>query len=277
MTADVIPRGPTCLKSNDRGPLATADGLQRLSDRSLERRATVIKVELHSHSADDTADYIPHSTCELIDRAAGLGYNALAITLHDRQLDLRPFADLARQRNVTLIPGMERTIDGKHVLLLNFSRTGAEAVETFDDLARLRARERGLVVAPHAYFPAASCLGRFVETYADLFDAIEYNAMFTASLNFNGRAVEWARRHRKPLVGNGDVHRLRQLGSTYSLVDAANTPDAICEAIRRNRVQVVATPLPLLTAAGLMASMFAASFRPSAAQSHSGEHSPAGI
>ena len=237
----------------------------------------MLKVELHSHSADDPQDYIPHSTCELIERAASLGYNAVAITLHDRQLDLRPLADFARQHGITLIPGLERTIDGKHVLLLNFSRAGAEAVETFEDLARLRARERGLVVAPHPYFPAATSLGRFVESYADLFDAIEYNAMFTASINFNARAVQWARRHRKPLVGNGDVHRLRQLGTTYSLVDAANTPDAICEAIRRHRVQVVAAPLPMQTAAALIASILGANLRASAAHPHSGTESPARV
>jgi predicted metal-dependent phosphoesterase TrpH len=224
----------------------------------------VIKVELHSHSADDPKDYIPHSTCQLIDRAAQLGYNALAITLHDRQLDERRYSDYARQRGVTLIPGIERTIEGKHVLLLNFSRA-SEAVETFDDLARLRAGEGGLVIAPHAYFPSGTCLGGLVESHADLFDAIEYNAMFTASLNFNDRAVAWAKRHGKPLVGNGDVHRLRQLGSTYSLIDAAPEADAICDAIRRHRVRVEATPLPLLKAVGLMADMFAANLRTSAA------------
>ena len=116
-----------------------------------------------------------------------------------------------------------------------------------------------------------------LDTYADLFDAIEYNAMFTASINFNARAVQWARRHRKPLVGNGDVHRLRQLGTTYSLVDAANTPDAICEAIRHHRVQVVAAPLPMPTAAGLIASIFGANLRASAAHSHSGTESPARV
>jgi predicted metal-dependent phosphoesterase TrpH len=237
----------------------------------------MVKVELHSHSADDPTDYIPHSTCELIERAAQLGYNALAITLHDRQIDLRPFEDLARKRGVTLIPGIERTIQGKHVLLINFSRTGAEGVETFEDLARLRARERGLVVAPHPYFPDTSCLGRFLESYAELFDAVEFNAMFTPSINFNERAMRWATKHRKPVVGNGDVHRLRQLGTTFSLVDATNTPDAICEAIRRHRVQVVAAPLAFHTAAGLMASMWASNLRTSAAQARSNEHSPARI
>jgi hypothetical protein len=237
----------------------------------------VVKIELHSHSADDPTDYIPHSTCELIERAAQLGYNALAITLHDRQIDLRPFEDLARKRGVTLIPGIERTIQGKHVLLINFSRAGAEGAETFEDLSRLRARERGLVVAPHPYFPDPSCLGRFLESYADLFDAVEFNAMFTPSINFNARAVRWATKHRKPIVGNGDVHRLRQLGTTFSLVDAANTPDAICEAIRRHRVQVVAAPLAFHTAAGLMASMWAANLRTSAAQARSNEHTPARI
>jgi predicted metal-dependent phosphoesterase TrpH len=229
----------------------------------------VIKVELHSHSADDPADYIPHTTGQLIDRAAELGYGALAITLHDRQIDLLQYADHARRRGITLIPGIERTVQGKHVLLLNFSRAGAEAVETFDDLARLRARERGLVVAPHPYFPAGICLGRFVESCADLFDAIEYNAMFTASINFNERAVQWARKHRKPLVGNGDVHRLSQLGTTYSLVDAANTADSICDAIRRHRVQVVASPLPAFTAAALFTSILVSNLRGSAAPAQS--------
>src|SRR5215204_6039444 len=103
----------------------------------------MLKVELHSHTADDPSDKIPYSTHQLIDRAAELGYGALAVTLHDKQLDPAPFVDYARERGVTLIPGLERTIGGKHVLLLNFRR-GAEDVHSFDDLARLRRRESGL-------------------------------------------------------------------------------------------------------------------------------------
>ena len=265
--------GPSARRSARIVTPGTAAGLHSIPwrrPRSRGNELTVIKVELHSHTADDPSDYIPHSTCQLIDRSAELGYDALAITLHDRQLDVRPYADYARLRGVTLIPGIERTIEGKHVLLLNFSRA-TEAVKTFDDLARLRANEGGLVVAPHPYFPSPTCLGKLLESKADLFDAVEYNGMFTAALNFNERAARWAMMHGKPLVGNGDVHRLRQLGTTYSLVDAPADADAICEAIRRNRVWVEATAVSVLTAAGLMAEMFAANFRTGADRSHSDE------
>jgi predicted metal-dependent phosphoesterase TrpH len=214
----------------------------------------MLKVELHSHSADDPHDRIPYSTHQLIDRAAQLGYQALAVTLHDRQLDIRGFRDYARERGIVLIPGIERTIEGKHVLLLNFGE-GAEAVQSFDDLARLRQREAGLVVAPHPFFPHASCLRGALERYAGLFDAVEWNAMFTGSVNFNRAAERWARRHGKPVVGNGDVHRLRQLGNTFTLVDAEPDADAICSAIKAGRVRVQARPLSLVEAGSIFAEL----------------------
>jgi predicted metal-dependent phosphoesterase TrpH len=221
----------------------------------------VLKVELHAHTSDDPVDEIPHSTPQLIDRAAELGYHAVAITLHDRQLDVRPFASYAAERGITLIPGIERTIEGRHVLLLNYSRA-AESIGSFEALARLRERERGLVIAPHPFFPAFSALRGALTRYAHLFDAVEWNGMFTRTMNFNAPAERWARRRGKPIVGNGDVHRLEQLGKTYSLVDADPNPAAICEAIAAGRVRVVATPHSTFTAARLMADLVASTFLP---------------
>jgi len=214
----------------------------------------VLKVELHAHSSDDPVDAIPHTTDQLIDRAATLGYQALAVTLHDRQLDVRRFASFAAERGVTLIPGIERTIQGKHVLLLNFSRA-AEDVRSFDDLAVLKRREAGIVIAPHPFFPGSTCLRGLLDRHADLFDAVEYNAMFTPTVNFNHAAERWARDHGKPMTGNGDIHRLRQLGTTYSLVEAEPHPDAICDAVRVGRVQVEAAPRSLAFALSLMADL----------------------
>jgi predicted metal-dependent phosphoesterase TrpH len=214
----------------------------------------MLKVDLHTHTSDDPIDRIPHTTTELIDRAVELGYDALAITLHEHQLDLRRFEGYAADRGIVLISGVERTIEGRHVLLLNFAR-GAEHVDTFADLSRLKAREQGLIVAPHPYFPTSVCLRGDLERHADLFDAVERNAMFLAGVDFNARAERWAARHGKPVVGNGDVHRLMQLGTTYSLVDAPPQVDAICEAIRTGRVRVESRPLSWIEAARVLGAM----------------------
>ncbi|HEY7189029.1 MAG TPA: PHP-associated domain-containing protein [Vicinamibacterales bacterium] len=221
----------------------------------------MLKVELHAHSSDDPQDAIPHTTAQLIDRAARLGYQALALTLHDRQLDLRSYGSYAADRGVTLIPGVERTIRGKHVLLLNFRR-GAEDVTNFDELAALKAREPGLVIAPHPFFPGPSCLQGLMHRYADLFDGVEFNGMFTERINFNEAAVRWAKTHQKPIVGNGDIHRLRQLDTTYSFVNAEPDPDSICEAVRDNRVAIVARPHTFLTAAGVIAELMLSNVLP---------------
>lgn len=214
----------------------------------------MLKVELHTHTADDPVDAIPHTTLQLIDRAAALGYDALAITLHEHQLDLRRFASYAAEREIVLIPGVERTVEGRHVLLLNFA-SGAEDVRTFADIARLKSDRRGLVVAPHPYFPAIVSLRGALKRHADLFDAVELNAMFIRGVDFNRQAERFAARHGKPVVGNCDVHRLAQLGSTYSLVDAERHPDAICEAIAAGRVRVEGRPLAWREAARLMCAL----------------------
>jgi len=221
----------------------------------------MLKVDLHTHTADDPADLIPYQTHELIDRAAELGFDCLAITLHDRQLDIERFRAYAAVRRVVLIAGIERTIEGRHVLLLNYTRA-AESIGSFEALASLRRRERGLVVAPHPFFPALSALRGALTRHAHLFDAVEWNGMFTRTMNFNAPAERWARRHGKPMVGNGDVHRLEQLGKTYSLVDAEPNPAAICEAIAAGRVRVVTTPHSTFTAARLMADLVVSTFLP---------------
>ena len=222
----------------------------------------MLKIDLHTHTADDPADRISYQTHELIDRAAALDFDGLAVTLHDRQLEVEPYRDYAAARGIVLIPGIERTVEGRHVLLLNFSRAGAEAVESFADIARLKASEHGLVIAPHPFFPARSALRGLLHKHADVFDAVEWNGMFTSRVNFNAFAERWARHHGRPMVGNGDVHRLEQLGTTYSLVDAEPNPGAICDAIAAGRVRVVARPHTFVHAGLLMTKLVASTFRP---------------
>ncbi len=214
----------------------------------------MLKVELHAHTDMDPADRIPHSTTELIDRAAALGYGAIAVTLHDRYVDPSPWAAYARERGIVLLSGIEKTIEHRHVLLINFPASCA-SVRSFDDIRRLKAGTQGLVVAPHPYYPVPSALGSRLERHADLFDAVELNAMYTPRIDFNRRAVAWATARGTPLVGNTDLHLLEQLGTTYSLVDAPAQADAVCEAVRLGRVEVKTQPLTEARAALIFSRM----------------------
>lgn len=215
----------------------------------------MLKVELHAHTDRDPLDHISHSTEALIDRAAALGFQALAITLHNRYFDPAEHAGYARERGIVLIAGIERSIHHRHVLLLNFPSSCAD-VRDFDDIAALRQRcPGGLVVAPHPYYPIASALRGQLEPHRDLVDAVEVNSMYTRLVNFNARAIRWARANGKPLVGNTDLHLLEQMGTTYTMVEAEPTADAICETIRAGRAEVRTEPLSVARAGWIFARM----------------------
>jgi len=204
----------------------------------------VLKVDLHLHTSEDPADSIGHSAIDLIDRAAELGYHVLAITLHDAQLDDPRIAGHARDRGITLIPGVERTVQGRHVLLLNFPANVSMAVSSFADLARAKRQSDGLVIAPHPFFPGHSCLQQALDLHAALFDAVEWSYFWTRAIDFNTRAARWAAARGVPLVGNSDMHDIRQIGRTFTLVDATPEASAICDAVRVGRIELRTEPVP---------------------------------
>ncbi|MFZ5341351.1 MAG: hypothetical protein ACOZBL_02045 [Patescibacteria group bacterium] len=54
-------------------------------------------------------------------------------------------------------------------------------VKTFEDLIFYKShRKRLFIIAPHPFYPFAFCLKkRNMHKYVDLFDAIEYSALYT--------------------------------------------------------------------------------------------------
>jgi hypothetical protein len=46
-------------------------------------------------------------------------------------------------------------------------------------------------------------------------------------------------------VGNSDAHQRRQLHTTFSLIHAEPDPEAIFQAIKAGKVDIVTRPLPL--------------------------------
>src|SRR5450631_4217874 len=126
-----------------------------------ERETDWIKVDLHIHTLDDPKDVLDYSAHQLLERARGLGFRVLAITLHDALFDrAEVFADAASM-GILLIPAAEMRLEGADVILLNVAAEDIAALRNFDDLERLRAR-RGqslFTIAPHPFYLLGGSMG----------------------------------------------------------------------------------------------------------------------
>ena len=203
-----------------------------------------LKAELHAHCSLDPVDsrLCSYSPEELINEAARLGYQVLAITCHNLDVWSAELSEYAAARGITLIPGMEVTTEGRrHTLVYNFG-TVAENLKTLEQI-RARSRRDTLVVAPHPYFPSTKCLASRLDQNIEVFDAIEVSGFRAPGLDFNRRAYRTAAAYSKPLIGSGDVHQLWQLGRTFTWIQAAPAVEPILTAIKQNRVRVESTAL----------------------------------
>ena len=204
------------------------------------RRLKPLKADLHLHTAEDPSDRIRYTAKEIISRAADEGFDVLSITNHRIMTFSPELFSYAQEREILLIPGVEVTIQRRHVLLLNPSP--GEPCSEFSHLSKLR-RPETLIVAPHPYFPGTYSLNGYLLKHRHLFDALEYCHFYSPRINFNQKAVEICESHGFPLIGNSDAHFLSQFGTTYSLIYAEKNLKSIFTAIRENRVEVVTRPL----------------------------------
>lgn len=204
----------------------------------------LLKADFHIHTSEDPQDFVRYSACELIDMAHELGYQVLAITNHNKCTWTPYLRDYARERGIVLLPGMEATIEGRHVLLINFPFSHL-SISRLQDLYALK-MDRNLIIAPHPYYPSPVALrGKFTKNL-HLFDAAEWSHFFSRTFNFNRRMERVAKEAGMPIVGTSDAHQRRQFHTTYSLVDAEPNVEAVIEAVKEGRVTVKTTPLSLL-------------------------------
>jgi len=208
-----------------------------------------LKADLHLHTNKGPEGFVPWSPEELIDLAAQAGYQVLSFTDHDRVTYNSSLAGYARDRGIVLIPGVEATVEGRHVLLYNFS-CPPEHIRTFPHIRRHKGPNT-LVVAPHPFFPGPTSLRHRLLEHLDLFDAIEHCHFYTPWINYNRPAQRLAQGNAIPLLGGSDAHLPCQFGRTHSLIEADPNPEGILSAIRSGRVRVVSQPLKGHTLCGI--------------------------
>ena len=205
-----------------------------------------LKIDFHTHTSEDPKDTIDYDARRLIDRAAELGYDALAITNHYVVAHTPALESYAGRLGILLLPGVELTLSGKHVLVINPGFRRNPGAGTFEDLARISGPDT-LIVAPHPFFYGFKSLQRDLFALIRRFDAIEFSSFYNHRVDMNRKGLAAAAAARKPVIGSSDCHNIWQFGGTYSLVEAAQDPRAIVQAVKAGQVAVRSSPLSLPT------------------------------
>jgi predicted metal-dependent phosphoesterase TrpH len=193
----------------------------------------------------DPKDNIKHTPKELIEKAAELKYEVLAITTHKKVIFSEELRIFAEQKGIVLLSGIELQIKGKHVLAINVIQK-IENVRSFEDLyAYKNSHPECLIIAPHPFFISGSLMKKKLIKNIDLFDAIEHSFFYTKMFNLNKPAVKIAKKYGKPMVATSDCHILRLLDLGYTMVNAEKNPNSIIKAIKNNQLEISSKPLSI--------------------------------
>lgn len=228
----------------------------------------MLKADFHSHTNNIQNCETNYSPKQLIDRAAKEGFDVFCISEHymlTKVGELLPeyrrypfltyeqYNDYAKEKGILLIRSVEIRYPEGEVLLVNFNGDVNDypTIESLNNLPK-----DVLVIAPHPFFKRKICLAENLEKNIRLFDAVEYSHFYVSFFNLNKKAVEVAEKHKKPTVGTSDAHNLFELGTTYTLVDAEKTPEAVVKAVKQGRIKLVTKPMPLYLFAFVTLSSF---------------------
>ncbi len=216
---------------------------------------TMLKLDFHAHAGTDIMHKVSYSPKQLIDHYAKLKYDVFSITGHGVVIFSKELKDYAKRKGILLIPGTEKMIEGKEVILGNVTNEQIKNLKTFEKLEKLK-DENILVHAPHPFYPTKECLKEKLIENIKLFDSIEYCHFYLKHINhFNKKAVETATKYKKAIVGTSDTHMLSQAGTTYTLVDANKEIDSVFEAIRKRKTELKTKPLSIVKASWVMANL----------------------
>lgn len=184
----------------------------------------------------------------ILDRAAAVGLDAVALTDHDTIDGVRYAAGLSPAR-VLVIPGIEVSTAHGHLIALGVTETvpaRRDVLETIDLVHRLG----GIAVLPHPFHRFRHAVGLREQEALRAVDAVEvFNSRYIVG-SANRKAYRMATSLGRPAVAGSDAHHARWVGYGRTLVDAEPSVGAILAAIREGRCSPSGKMTPLRSYTG---------------------------
>jgi predicted metal-dependent phosphoesterase TrpH len=202
----------------------------QLESDPLADRAWIV-CDLHTHTSWSHDCSVPAR--QLLDTAEAIGLGAIAVTDHNVFGGAREAAELAKSRNLVVIPGEEVKTKGQGEVIGLFLREEIPRGLSFEDtIAAIRA-QGGLVFLPHPFdrrhaIPDPVTLHRHLEEI----DVLEvYNARLLME-TYNDEALRFARKYNVLQGAGSDAHVLPGLGTGAVRMRAFTTPEEFLISLR---------------------------------------------
>nr|WP_305794352.1 PHP domain-containing protein [Halomarina rubra] len=202
-----------------------------------------MSVELHCHS---DLSYDGRDPVELLlEQAAAVGLDALAVTDHDEIDASLRMAELAPEYGLVGITGMEVTSAAGHVLGFGIEERVPAGLSFTETVERIR-EQGGIAVVPHPFQRSRHGVAPHIsnDELASA-DAIEvYNSrLFTG--RSNRRAERFAERRNLPMTAGSDAHIAEMVGQAVTQVATdERSVDGILDAVADGRTTVVGNRTP---------------------------------
>ncbi|ATW89440.1 hypothetical protein halTADL_2724 [Halohasta litchfieldiae] len=203
----------------------------------------MLTVELHSHSALSHDGRDPVEL--LLEQAAAVGLDALAVTDHDEIDASIAAAEQAADHGLIGIVGMEISSAAGHILAFGIKELIPPGLSYDETLERIH-EQGGIAVIPHPFQKSRHGVAPHItDDQLASADGLEvYNSrLFTG--RSNRQAERFAIERGLPMTAGSDAHISEMVGQAVTEVGASDrSADAILEAIRHGRTSVIGHRTP---------------------------------
>jgi glycosyltransferase involved in cell wall biosynthesis len=190
--------------------LASRRRPRRDADPLSDRDWIICDLHLHTSWSHDCS--IP--VADLLDHAEATGLGGIAVTDHNVFGGAREAVELARRRDLVVIPGEEIKTDGEgEVIGLFLTEEIPRGMSFADTIEAIRA-QGGLVYLPHPFdrmhaIPDAATLRRHLAEI-DVLEVFNARLLFEA---YNDEALRFARKYNLTMGAGSDAHVLQGVGT----------------------------------------------------------------
>jgi predicted metal-dependent phosphoesterase TrpH/glycosyltransferase involved in cell wall biosynthesis len=207
-------------------------------DTLADRDWLVCDLHMHTSWSHDCAVEV----ADLLDHAEAIGLGAIAITDHNVFGGALEAVELARERDLVVVPGQEVKTDGQgEVIGLFLAEELSRGLSFADTIAAIR-EQGGLVYLPHPFdrmhtIPDSATMHRHLAD-VDVFEVYNARLLFEA---YNDEALRFARKYNLAMGAGSDAHVLQGVGTGGLRMRAFRDPEEFlvslhsAEVLRRPR------------------------------------------